>query len=334
MLLTRRGALLGASVLAVPVLAAPVLARAQARPTLKVGWTTSDSAQDPYAMGAHFFKEELANRVGERIEVQLFPNRALGDERPMLDGMRLGTVDLAVITNAVIAQIEPAFQINDMPFLFSDAAAAQRVLDGAVGQSLAQRLESKSVVNLGYMEGGFRQMINNVRPIVQPGDLRGVKFRVLQSPIYVGMYTALGGTAVPMAWGETFTAVQQGAIDGLEIPLAVIDANKYYEVTRYLSMTNHIYSMIGLLMAKRSHDRLAPDLRAAVREAGVAATARQRTAAAANARALVGALGQRGMAVNEVADPAAFRRAVLPMYESFRGAIGADIVRDALAAAG
>ncbi|RVT96055.1 TRAP transporter substrate-binding protein [Rhodovarius crocodyli] len=333
MLFPRRS-LLAASALAMPTLAQSGDALAQARPTIKIGWTTSDGAQDPYAMAAHYFKEELAKRVGERIDVQLFANRALGDERPLLDGMRLGTVDMGVITNAVIAQVEPAYQINDMPFLFSDAAAAQRVLDGQVGQSLAQRLATKGVVNLGYCEGGFRQMINNTRPIVNPADLRGVKFRVLQSPIYVGMYTALGGTAVPMAWGETFTAVQQGAIDGLEIPLAVIDANKYYEVTKYLSMTNHIYSMIALLMSKRSHDRLAPDLRAAVQEAGTAATARQRTAAATNARALVGSLAQHGMTVNEVADPAAFRRAVMPMYESFRGAIGADIVRDALAAAG
>jgi TRAP-type C4-dicarboxylate transport system substrate-binding protein len=135
-----------------------------------------------------------------------------------------------------------------------------------------------------------------------------------------------------MAWGETFTAVQQGAIDGLEIPLGVIDQNKYYEVTKYLSLTGHIYSMIGLLMAKRSFDRLPADLKTAVQEAATEATRAQRAANAAANAGLLESLRRHGMQVNEVADKAAFRRGVLPMYEAFRGQIGADIVRDALAA--
>jgi tripartite ATP-independent transporter DctP family solute receptor len=250
----------------------------------------------------------------------------------MLDGMRLGTVDMGVITNAVIAQVEPAFQVNDMPFLFSSEAQAHRVLDGQVGESLKTRLVARGVIPLGYMEGGFRQMINNVRPIVTPEDLRGIKFRVLQSPIYIEMFRSLGGNAVPMAWGETFTAVQQGAIDGLEIPLGVIDQNKYYEVTKYLSLTGHIYSMIGLLIAKRSFDRLPAELKGPVTEAAAEATRAQRAANAAANAGLLENLRRNNMQINEVPDKAAFRRGVLPMYESFRGQIGADIVREALAA--
>jgi TRAP-type transport system periplasmic protein len=241
-------------------------------------------------------------------------------------------VDMGVITNAVIAQIEPAFQVNDMPFLFSSEAQGHRVLDGPVGAQLKQRLETRGVIPLGYMEGGFRHMINNVRPIAKPEDLRGIKFRVLQSPVYIEMYRSLGGNAVPMAWGETFTAVQQGAIDGLEIPLGVIDQNKYYEVTKYLSLTGHIYSMIGLLIAKRSLDRLPAELKSAVIEAGAEATGAQRVANAAAQAAFRENLAKHGMQVNEVPDKTAFRRGVLPMYESFRGQIGAEIIRDALAA--
>jgi TRAP-type transport system periplasmic protein len=312
-------------------LAAPALA--QEKIVLRLGWTTGDGAGDPYAIGARAFKEEIEKRSNGRIEVALFPNRALGDERPMIDGMRLGTVDMGIITNAVIAQIEPSFQINDMPFLFRDEAQAQSVLDGQVGTALAARLETRGVVALGYMEGGFRHMINNVRPINVPDDVKGVKFRVLQSPIFVGMFSALGGTAVPMAWGETFTAVQQGAVDGLEIPLAVIDGSKYNEITKFLSLTNHIYSMIGLLISKRAMDRLPEPLKATMREAAKAAISKQRAQSVANARRLAEELRTKGMQVNAVADLATFRRAVLPMYESFRSQIGADIVRDALAAA-
>ena len=168
--------------------------RAQAKTILRIGWTSGDGAQDPYAVGARAFQKALAARIGDRIEVQLYPNRAIGDERPLLDGMRLGTVDMGVITNAVIAQVEPAFQVNDMPFLFGSEAQAHKVLDGAVGAQLRQRLESKGVVPLGYMEGGFRHMINNVRPIARPEDLHGIKFRVLQSPIYIEMYRSWAAT--------------------------------------------------------------------------------------------------------------------------------------------
>ncbi|MFN6951098.1 MAG: TRAP transporter substrate-binding protein [Albidovulum sp.] len=325
--LSRRTAM---SLLAAASITSPALA--QQKTVLKLGWTTGDGAQDPYAIGARAFKEEVEKLSSGRIEVQLFPNRALGDERPMIDGLRLGTVDMGIITNAVIAQVEPAFQINDMPFLFRDEAQAQRVLDGAVGDQLRQRLDTRGIMALGYMEGGFRHMINNVRPVNTPDDVKGVKYRVLQSPIYIGLFTALGGTAVPMAWGETFTAVQQGAVDGLEIPAAVIDANKYNEVTKYLSLTNHIYSMIGLLASKRSFDRLPADLKTAVRDAAKAATAKQRAQSVANAREIVERLKAKGMQVNALPDVAPFRRAVMPMYENFRQQIGADIVRDALAA--
>jgi tripartite ATP-independent transporter DctP family solute receptor len=194
----------------------------------------------------------------------------------MLEGMRLGTVDAGVITNAVIAQIEPAFQVNDLPFLYESEAQAQAVLDGPVGKKMAAKLDAKGIKLLGFMEGGFRNMINNVRPVLKPDDVKGVKYRVMQNPVFIGMFSSMGGNAVPMAWGETFTAVQQGTIDGLEIPLAVIDQNKYFEVTKYLSLTNHTYSAIPLLISKRTFDRMPEDLKKAVVDAGVAATKAQR----------------------------------------------------------
>lgn len=321
-----------AALAAVGLLASPWVARAQQKTVLRLGTTSGDGAQDPYAVGMRGFKAAVEKRLGpDRIEVQLFPNRAIGDERPLVDGMRLGTVDMGVITNAVIAQIEPAFQVNDMPFLYAEEAQAHRVLDGPVGSQLKTRLEGRGILALGFMEGGFRHMINNVRPVAKPEDLKGIKFRVLQSPIYVEMYRSLGGTAVPMAWGETFTAVQQGAVDGLEVPLGVIDQNKLYEITRFLSLTGHIYSMIALLISKRSFDRMPAEMKAAVVEAGREATAEQRATNGRLQAQFRQSLSGR-MQVNEVADKAAWRRGVLPMYESFRGQIGADIIRDALAA--
>ncbi|QTL02953.1 TRAP transporter substrate-binding protein [Aquabacter sp. L1I39] len=309
-----------------------VPALAQQKTVLKLGWTTSDGAQDPYAVGARDFKKAVEEASGGRIEVQLFPNRQLGDEKAMLDGMRLGTVDAGIITNAVVAQIEPSFQVVDLPFLFANEAQAQKVLDGPVGQKLAAKLETKGIKLLAFMEGGFRDMINNVRPVETPADVKGVKYRVMQNPVFIGMFSSLGGNAVPMAWGETFTAVQQGAIDGLEIPLAVIEQNKYFEVTKYLSLTNHTYSAIDLVISKRVFDRLPEDLRKAVLSAAASATKAQRATAAADAKAVLAKLEASGMKVNAVKDIKPFRESVQGVYEQFKPTIGPDLLQETLTA--
>jgi len=310
--------------------ATPALAQ---NPTvIKLGWTTSDGAQDPYAVGARAFQSAVERETRGSVQVQLFPNRQLGDERQMLEGMRFGTVDAGIITNAVIAQIEPAFSVNDLPFLFANEAQAHKVLDGAVGAELAKRLSTKGIVALGYMEGGFRNMINNKRPVNAPGDVAGVKYRVMQNPVFIDMFNSMGGSAIPMAWGETFTAVQQGTIDGLEIPLAVIDANKYFEVTKFLSLTNHTYSMIGLVISKRSLDKLTPEQRTAVTNAAKSATAIQREVSLADAKATIGKLEKNGMKINAVADVGAFRKSVGPVYEKFRKSDAGPLLEQVLAA--
>jgi tripartite ATP-independent transporter DctP family solute receptor len=323
------GVIVGALVLAIG--AGP--AAAQEKTVIKLGWITSDGAQDPYAIGARAFKQALEKNANGKIEVQLYPNRQLGDEKVLVEGMRFGTLDAGIITNALVAPVEPAYQLNDLPFLFANEAQAQKVLDGPVGQKLAKKIEAKGIIELGFMEGGFRQMINNVRAVAKPDDVKGVKYRVMQNPVYIDMFSALGGSAIPMAWGETFTAVQQGTIDGLEIPVAVIDANKYFEVTKYLSITNHTYSVIHLMMSKRTFDKLSPEMKKAVRDAAATATAEQRKASGQNAKDLLAVLQAKGMKVNPIDDPAVFRAAVKGIYEKYRPSIGADLVDEALAAA-
>jgi TRAP-type transport system periplasmic protein len=207
------------------------------------------------------------------------------------------------------------------------------VLDGNVGAELTKRLSAKGIQTLGFMEGGFRNMINNKRPVNTPSDVQGVKYRVMQNPMFIDMFNSLGGAAVPMAWGETFTAVQQGTIDGLEIPVAVIEANKYYEVTKFLSLTNHTYSMIGLVMSKKALEKLTPEQRAAVISASKSATAIQRQVAAADANTTLKTLEKQGMKINVVTDVTAFRKSVAPVYDKFRKSDSGPMLDQVLAAA-
>ena len=307
-------------------------AAAQNKITLKLGFIGSDNPQQPAAIAALLFKQALERQSGGRIQVQLFPNGQLGEEKAMLEGLRFGTVDAALITNATIAQIEPAFQLNDLPFLYSTEAQAHKVLDGKVGQTLAKKLEPKGLVTLGFMEMGFRVMVNNTRPVNRPTDVKGVKYRVMQSPLYIDMFSALGGSAVPMAWGEVFPAVQQGTIDGLEMPVVSVHAMKFDELVKYVSLTNHTYSMVALLVSQKAFDKLPPDLKAVVREAGRSIVGPQRFATAANVKDAVGVLEKKGVKVNVVTDIASFRPLMKPVYDKYRPLIGADLMDQALGA--
>lgn len=299
--------------------------------SIKLGWVTPDSDVDPYAIGANAFKRLVEERSEGRIEVITYPNRQLGDERQLLEGLRFGTVDAGVIVNAVVSQLEPAFQINDLPFLYGDEEQAYAVLDGHPGEILAEKLDARGIVVLGYMEGGYRSMVNNVRPVDSPEDVAGVKYRVMQNPVYIDMFSMLGGNAIPMEWGETFMAVQQGTIDGLEMPVALADAAKYYEVTDYLSLTNHTYSVANLLMSKRSFERLPEDLQQVVRDAADDAVAEQRVRQQEVEAQTIENLEAKGMEVNQIADVTAFRDAVRPLYEKYREAIGSELMDEVFA---
>jgi tripartite ATP-independent transporter DctP family solute receptor len=283
--------------------------------TLRLGWTTADSPLDPYAITAHQFAEALEELAPGQFEVRFFPSNQLGDERQMIESMSFGTLDMGVITGTAIATVEPAFQLNDLPFLYGSAEQAHEVLDGPVGQDLLASLESKNIIGLGFSEAGFRHTINNVRPISEPDDFSGIKLRVQPSQIFISAFQNLGSNPVPMAWGETFTAVQQGTVDGLEIPLAVIAANRYYEVTDYLSLTGHAYNGLALLVSRASLDRLSEEQQQAVREAARIAIERQREMNAANQVDVLEELREQGYEINEVANPEAFREMTLPVYE-------------------
>ncbi|MBO8140769.1 MAG: DctP family TRAP transporter solute-binding subunit [Firmicutes bacterium] len=315
------------------VLGAAIVTPVDAQTTLRLGWTTADAPQDPYAITARRFKELVEERTDGRYRIALFPNNQLGDERAMIEAMGiLGTLDMGVITNAPISGFVPAFQVLDMPFLFADAKQAHKILDGPIGQELLAKLEPIGIKGLGFSEGGFRYMINNVRPIKTPSDVQGVKFRVMENPVYIQMFQALGSNPTPMAWGETFTAVQQGTIDGLEIPIPVIHQNKYYEVTRYLSLTRHTYSPLVVMVSMQTWERLPEEDQVIFQEAAREAIEYTRVRNEMTTARLLKELQDLGMQVNDIENPALFREMVRPVYERFRDQVGPDLMDRVLAA--
>lgn len=311
------------------IVATSVVAQSSPKVVIKVGWATADSPQDSYAIAAHAFKRMLESDAAAGMEVQLYPNRQIGDERQLVEGLMLGTVDAAVITNGAYSSVEPSFQLNDLPFLYASEAQVFKALDGDIGRKLTAKAERKGILILGYLASGYRHMLNNKRPVISPDDVAGVKYRVHNS-VALDMYAALNASPIPMAWGETLTALQQGAVDGMDLPTILVDSLKVYEAVKYFSLTGHTYSVAELAVSKRKFDQLTAGQKAALVRAASAATLEQRRINAANEEKALTTLKSKGLKVNTVADHAAFRRKVLPIYEKLRASIGPDLLDAAL----
>lgn len=222
--------------------------------------------------------------------------------------------------------MEPSYGLLDLPFVFADERAVHTALDSEPLKVLSQKLASKGIVQLAYFDAGFRHMFNNKRPVRELKDVQGVKFRVLQSPIFIEMFTLLGGAAIPMAWGETYTALQQGTIDGLEAAPPVLLTGKFHETGKYLSLSNHIFAVITLLGSNRSLQKLTAPQREAIATAARNVVGDQRRANTANIQLAVDEMKKSGLQVNEIADLGPFRNAMGPIYQKARAVVGEELM--------
>ena len=191
---------------------------------LKLGFVTAASEGDPYFITSKKFGELVESYTNGKYKVKLFPSGQLGNESEMIKNLTMGSMDLGVITNAPTGAFVKSFMVFDLPFIFPNEQVAHKVLDGEAGKMVLAKLDKLQIVGLAISEGGFRHMINNMRPVNTPEDTKGIKFRVMTTPIYIALFQSLGSKAVPLPWGEVFTAMQQKVVDGLEIPLSVIYA--------------------------------------------------------------------------------------------------------------
>lgn len=277
--------------------------------------------KDAFHVAAVKFKELVEKRSHGRIKIQIYPNAQLGDERTLLEELQMGSVDFAIITSGPISNFAPKFAVVDMPFLFKDAQTAYRILDGPIGKDLLKELEKAHLKGLAFAERGFRNLTNNKRPIYKPSDVKGLKIRVMQNPVYVDTFRALGANAVPMAWGDCLTALQQGTIDGQENPINVIYAFKIYETQKYLAMTRHTYAPAVIMMGLNLWKQFSPaDQKLLVQCAQEAAEYERAWDASQEAKQLE-FIKKHGMVVT-YPDIKAFRAAVKPVYDKYRPKFG------------
>lgn len=215
-----------------------------------------------------FFKEQIEKRSNGEIIIDIYPNGELGFERELTEAVQMGELPMTTSTTSPLASFVPDLLILDVPFSWNNRKEVWGALDGELGAHLEKQLKAKGFQPLGMIENGFRNVTNNKRPIEKPEDLKGVKLRTMENPIHLAAWRALGANPTPMSYGEVFTALQQGTIDGQENPYAQIYHMKFYEVQKYLSTTQHMYSVYVNFMNKAYFDKLSPAHQKLVLEVG------------------------------------------------------------------
>lgn len=278
--------------------------------------------QDAFHIAATRFQELVAERTEGAVTIEIYPNAELGDERTLLEGMQIGTVDMGVITNGPVANFLEEIAVFELPFLFASAEEAYSILDGEIGQELLDRLSEVNLKGLAYAERGFRNLTNSQRPVREPGDIDGMRIRVMENPVYVDTFRELGANAEPMAWTEALTAMQQGTIDGQENPVGVIHSFNLDETQSYMTLSRHTYSPAIFVMGQAVWDGMPEAAQDVLVEAAREASAHVRQVNMEMEEGQLEELRERGMEIADDADLAAFQAAVQPIYERYGDAYG------------
>jgi tripartite ATP-independent transporter DctP family solute receptor len=286
------------SVLAAVAVAAMGLASAQER-TLKFGLNGPEA--HPAVVGMKKFAETVAARSGGKLKVQLFLNGTLGSDQATLSAIKGGTVEMAVMNSGILASEVKALEVFDFPFMFSNEKEADAIADGPIGQKMHAALADKGIIGLAYWELGFRNITDSKRPLTKVEDIEGLKLRVIPNAINVDWVKALGANPTPLPFPEVYSALEQKAIDGQENPISVIAANKFWEVQKYVALTNHQYNPQSVIFSKKVWETLSAADRKILEDAAHEATKAQRDASRATLAANLELLKKNGMTVTTFA---------------------------------
>lgn len=298
---------------------------ALAQATAKFAVTLPEKSHQ--GQGVAKFVELVEAKSKGKIKIKPFYNGALGNDVQVTSALQGGTIEFTVPQTTTLTGMVKEFEILDFPFLFSNEQEAEKVLDGATGQKLLDKLPAKGLVGLAYWENGFFNATNSKHPIAKVEDFQGLKFRAIQAKISQETIEALGANPVPLAVPELYTALETRTVDGQGTPTAVIAALKLNEVQKYLSLTKHAYGAFVPLVSKKYWDKLSEADRAVLRDAALEARTYQRKVAREQAASAQAAMAAKGMQVNDVtpAERARMRDKVKPVWDMFSKEVGQDM---------
>lgn len=298
------------------MLALCVCASAMAETVLQLGTTVNE--QDSFQVAAEKFAELVAERTNGEYKIEIYPNGTLGDESTMLDSMSTDMLDMGIITSGPFVNFSEMMGVLDMPFLFADNEEAYKVLDGEIGKELLATLEDAGLKGLAYAERGFRNVTNSVRPVTSAADVAGLKLRVMENEVYTATFKALGVNAVPMAWSEALTAMQQGTIEGEENPINVIYSYGLWDYgQKYVALDRHSYATAIITMSLSVFESLDEATQQIFVDAAQEAAEYERAWVAAQEADQLAAIKSHGVEVVENPDVDSFRAAVQTVYDAY-----------------
>ncbi|MEY9558186.1 TRAP transporter substrate-binding protein [Sinorhizobium fredii] len=294
-----------------------------------IRFASAGAEGSPLVIGQRKFAEIVKEKSGGKIDVKVFPAGMLGGDLQSVTALQGGLLQMSVMNAGLMASLAPDFAVLDLPFLFESTKEADAVMDGEVGKTFAKQLDDKNLVVLAYWELGFRNLTNSRRPVEKVDDIEGLKIRVVQSPIYLEMFQALGANAVPMPFPEVYTALETGTVDGQENPAPSILTAKLNEVQKYITLTRHTYNPMVLLFSKPLWEKLDQEEKNLLQAAATEAATFQRQLSRDADQKAVDALAASGMTVTKLPpeEIARFREKTKPVADKFAASANPELVK-------
>lgn len=298
---------------------------------IRFGYGLNEASNQSRA--AKVFADAVDKASGGKMKVRAIGAAALGPDTQMQQALIGGAQEMMVGSTATLVGITKEMALWDTPFLISNTKEADTLLDGPIGDKIRNKLQEKGLVGLVYWENGFRNLTNSKRAITKMEDLDGVKLRVMQNNVFLTSFQTLGANAIPMAFSELFGALETKTVDGQENPFNTILSSKFYEVQKYMTVTNHVYSPWIVTASKKWWDQLSKDEQKVLMDAARASRDFERKDTREEASKAIGDLKAKGMQVNELspAESARMRDKLTKVYASIGADIGMDLWNDAQA---
>ena len=309
------------TVLATLAMAAVGMASAQEK-TIK--FANQNSAGHPIILGMEKFKEVVEAKSGGKIKVNVFPGGALGNDQANVSAVQGGSLEMVSLNSGILASQVKDFAVFDFPFMFANEKEADAIVDGPIGQKMHAALADRGIVGLSYWELGFRNITTGKKVITKVDDIAGLKLRVIPNAINVDWVKALGANPTPLPFPEVYAALEQGAIDGQENPIAVIAANKFWEVQKNVALTNHQYNPQSVIFSKKVWDTMSAAEKKIIDESADEAVKAQREANRAALNNNLELLKKNGMTVTTLpaAEIAKLREKMKPVIDKHSAALG------------
>jgi len=270
----------------------------------------------PTTQAVKYMGEILKRETNGRLSIQVFASGQLGDEKDTIQQTQFGVIDMNRINMAPLNNLVPETSVPALPFLFRSVEHMHKVMDGEIGQEIMKALESQGLVGLAFYDSGARSFYNSKRPIKTLEDMKGLKIRVQQSDLFIDLIKALGANPTPMPFGEVYSSLQTGVVDGAENNWPSYQSTRHYEVAKFYSISEHSMVPEVLVMSKKTWDKLSADDQALVRKAAKESVPKMRELWTAREKSSEDAVKAAGAQVNAL-DKAAFIKAVEPVYAKY-----------------